>query len=130
LTTESNENSASIGDVWNKEVLGKGSRVTNYDTEKPESLLKLLLQSSCPENGSVIDIFGGSGSTAAASHKLGFKWFTADVDFGTVYNFIVPRFKKILCGCEHGISKEVEFKGGGFFKYYELEQYEDVLAKS
>ena len=27
------------------------------------------------------------------------------------------------------LSKDVNWQGGGFFKYYELEQYEDALAK-
>jgi hypothetical protein len=38
--------------------------------------------------------------------------------------------KKVLNYDKSGISKEVkEYKGGGFFKYYELEQYEDTLRQ-
>lgn len=43
---------------------------------------------------------------------------------------VLPRLKKTLFGDQSGISKEVEWKGGGFFKYYELEQYEDVLQRA
>ncbi|MFO8066520.1 MAG: hypothetical protein R6U11_02960, partial [Bacteroidales bacterium] len=42
----------------------------------------------------------------------------------------IPRMKWVLIGNQIGISKSNNYKGGGFFKYYELEQYEDVLAKS
>lgn len=38
--------------------------------------------------------------------------------------------KKVLFYDKSGISKEVnDYKGGGFFKYYELEQFDDVLKK-
>jgi len=45
---------------------------------------------------------------------------------------IVGRMKEVLAGQGNhepcGISKEVNWQGGGFFKYYELEQYEEALA--
>jgi len=41
----------------------------------------------------------------------------------------LPRTKKVLAYDKSGISKEIkEYQGGGFFKYYELEQYEETLA--
>ena len=46
------------------------------------------------------------------------------------YDVVLPRMKKVLAYDKSGISKEVkEYQGGGFFKYYELEQYEDTLRK-
>ncbi|HOM39110.1 MAG TPA: site-specific DNA-methyltransferase, partial [Spirochaetota bacterium] len=45
------------------------------------------------------------------------------------YTVVLPRMKKVLAYDKSGISKEVkEYQGGGFFKYYELEQYEETLA--
>lgn len=45
------------------------------------------------------------------------------------YSVVLPRMKKVLAYDKSGISKEVkEYQGGGFFKYYELEQYEEALA--
>ncbi|MDV6016581.1 site-specific DNA-methyltransferase, partial [Campylobacter jejuni] len=44
-----------------------------------------------------------------------------------VYKVIIPGMKKVLNGFVCGISKEVEFKGGGAFRYYELESYEESL---
>jgi len=45
------------------------------------------------------------------------------------YTVVLPRMKKVLAGEKSGISKEIDWKGGGFFKYYELEQYEDALRR-
>ena len=45
------------------------------------------------------------------------------------YTVVLPRMKKVLAYDKSGISKEIkEYQGGGFFKYYELEQYEEALA--
>ena len=45
------------------------------------------------------------------------------------YSVVLPRMKKVLAYDKSGISKKLkEYQGGGFFKYYELEQYEETLA--
>jgi adenine-specific DNA-methyltransferase len=64
------------------------------------------------------------------AHKLGRKWI--GVEMGEhFYTVVLPRMKKVLFYDKSGISKEVkEYQGGGFFKYYELEQYEEALAKT
>jgi hypothetical protein len=75
-----------------------------------------------------MDFFLGSGTTTAVAHKLGRKWL--GVEMGEhFYTVVLPRMKKVLAGDKSGISKEVKWQGGGFFKYYELEQYEDTLRK-
>ena len=51
----------------------------NYDTQKPEKLLERIITASCPENGLVLDFFGGSGTTAAVAEKLGRRWVTTDL---------------------------------------------------
>ncbi|MBK8570204.1 MAG: site-specific DNA-methyltransferase [Nitrosomonadales bacterium] len=61
-------------------VRGKGnSEYVDYATQKPEKLLDRIIQASCPENGLVADFFGGSGTTAAVSEKLGRRWITSDL---------------------------------------------------
>jgi len=46
------------------------------------------------------------------------------------YTVVLPRMKKVLAYDKSGISEKIkEYQGGGFFKYYELEQYEDTLRR-
>lgn len=81
----------------------------------------------CVDSSIVLDFFVGSGTTIATAHKLGRKWL--GVEMGEhFYKVIIPRMKKVIGGFVSGISKEVEFKGGGAFRYYELESYEESLA--
>ena len=45
------------------------------------------------------------------------------------YNVDLPRLKNVLFGTKMGITEKAEWKGGGFFKYFELEQYSESLSK-
>jgi adenine-specific DNA-methyltransferase len=84
----------------------------------------------------VMDFFLGSGTTTAVAHKLKRKWI--GIEMGEHFNSVVlPRMKKVLAYDKSGISKEKDVKekynennAGGFFKYYELEQYEEILRKA
>jgi len=104
------------------------SQGQHFPTENSEVLLKRVIESTSNENDLVMDFFLGSGTTTAVAHKLGRKW--VGVEMGEhFYSVILPRMKKVLAYDKSGISKEVkEYQGGGFFKYYELEQYEEALA--
>ncbi|EGK8036639.1 site-specific DNA-methyltransferase [Campylobacter lari] len=95
-------------------------------TQKPEALLQRIIKASSNENSIVFDYHLGSGTTIATAHKLKRKWL--GVEMGEhFYKVIIPRMKKVLNGFVCGISKEAEFKGGGAFRYYELESYEESL---
>jgi adenine specific DNA methylase Mod len=102
----------------------------NFQTENAEILLKRVIESASNEGDLVMDFFLGSGATTAAAHKLGRKWI--GVEMGEhFYDVILPRMKKVLAYDKTGISKEVkEYRGGGFFKYCELKQYEETLANA
>ncbi|WP_279144213.1 site-specific DNA-methyltransferase [Helicobacter pullorum] len=96
-------------------------------TQKPEALLARIIKASSNEDSIIFDYHLGSGTTIATAHKLGRKWL--GVEMGEhFYKVIIPRMKKVIGGFASGISKEVEFKGGGAFRYYELESYEESLA--
>jgi adenine specific DNA methylase Mod/very-short-patch-repair endonuclease len=101
-----------------------------FPTENSEILLKRVIQSTSNENDLVMDFFSGSGTTIAVAHKLKRKWI--GIEMGEhFYTVVLPRMKKVLFYDKSGISKEVkEYQGGGFFKYYELEQYEETLANT
>ena len=101
-----------------------------FSTENSEILLKRVIESTSNKNDIVMDFFLGSGTTTAVSHKLGRRW--VGVEMGEhFFDVVLPRMKRVLAYDKSGISKEVkEYKGGGFFKYYDLEQYEQTLKKA
>ena len=107
-----------------------------FPTENAEILLKRVIEISSNPKDIILDFFLGSGTTTAVAHKLGRKWI--GVEMGDhFYTVVLPRMKKVLFFDKSGISKEKDVKekynqqkAGGFFKYYELEQYEDTLRKT
>jgi adenine-specific DNA-methyltransferase len=69
-----------VDDVWHMDKLNNSSNESvGYSTQKTEELLSRILAASCPENGLVLDCFGGSGTTAAVAEKLGRRWITTDL---------------------------------------------------
>ena len=107
----------------------------DFPTENSEVLLKRIIECSSNEGDLVMDFFIGSGTTTAVAHKLRRKWI--GVEMGEhFYTVVLPRMKKILAYDPSGISKDEDVKetynknsAGGFFKYYEVEQYEDTLRR-
>ena len=104
------------------------SQTQGFPTENSEILLKRVIESTSSERSIVMDFFLGSGTAIAAAHKLKRKWI--GIEMGEhFYTVVLPRMKRVLAGDKVGISKEVNWQGGGFFKYYEFEQYEDALRR-
>lgn len=70
-----------IGSNWTDIVnLSKGQKEQlDYGTQKPSKLLERIIEASCPENGIVMDFFGGSGTTASVAESFGRKWITSDI---------------------------------------------------
>jgi len=109
------------------------ARGWKFPTENSEILLKRVIESTSNEGDLVMDFFLGSGTTVAVAHKLGRKWL--GVEMGEhFYTVVLPRMKRVLFYDKSGISKEKDVReryneqsAGGFFKYYELEQFEDAL---
>jgi len=56
-----------------------GVKRTGYATEKPNALLERVIKATTNASGIVADFFGGSGSTAYNSEKLGRRWITSDL---------------------------------------------------
>ncbi|MEZ5423007.1 MAG: site-specific DNA-methyltransferase [Pyrinomonadaceae bacterium] len=88
--------------------------------KKPEILLETILKHFSNKGDLVIDSFGGSGTTAAVAHKMKRRWIM--VELGEhCYTHIIPRLKKVIDGEDQGgITKAVDWKGGGGFRFYEL----------
>ncbi|MCB9192190.1 MAG: site-specific DNA-methyltransferase [Flavobacteriales bacterium] len=90
-----------------------------FGTPKPERLVERIITLSSNEGDIVLDSFLGSGTTAAVAHKMGRKWIGVELGDHAITH-CVPRLKKVVDGEQGGISKAVEWKGGGGFKFYTL----------
>ena len=95
-----------------------GSEV--FDTPKPEKLVERVLVLGTNPGDIVLDSFLGSGTTAAVAHKMGRRWI--GIELGDHCDtHCLPRLKKVCDGEDQGgISKTVNWKGGGGFRYYHL----------
>lgn len=99
-----------------------------FDTPKPEKLLKRICEIASNQDSRILDFFAGSGTSLATAQKLGRKWL--GIEMGEhFYKVIIPRLKKVIAGFQSGISKECDYQGGGAFRYYELESYEEALKE-
>jgi len=128
-----------VRDVWDndatKPLISGAKESCGFRTQKAEGLIKRIIETTSKENSIVMDFFLGSGTTTAVAHKLCRKWI--GIEMGEhFYTIVLPRMKKVLAYDKSGISREKDVKekynkdnAGGFFKYYELEQYEDALRK-
>jgi adenine-specific DNA-methyltransferase len=106
------------------------NEMEGFETQKPETLLERIIEASSNINSIVLDYHSGSGTTIITAHKLGRKWI--GIEMGEHFETVnIPRMKKTISGVITGISKKLEkdnnLKKGGLFKYYELEQYEQIL---
>ncbi len=91
-----------------------------FGTPKPERLLERIIHIATNQGDLVLDSFGGSGTTGAVAHKMGRRWIM--VELGEhCHTHIVPRLKKVIDGEDQGgISKAVNWQGGGGFRYLRL----------
>lgn len=90
-----------------------------FSTPKPEALLKRIIEISTQENDLVMDFFAGSGTTLAVAMKMK-RRFIGIEQMDYVKSITKERLKKVVEGEQGGISKAVNFVGGGEFVYVEL----------
>ncbi|OYQ45477.1 site-specific DNA-methyltransferase [Flavobacterium aurantiibacter] len=90
-----------------------------FGTPKPERLLERVLMLGSNEGDLVLDSFLGSGTTAAVAHKMGRRYIGVELgEHAKTHCF--PRLKQVVDGEQGGISKAVNWQGGGGFKFYTL----------
>jgi len=111
-----------LSNIWTDisyEGISAEGGVTLKKAKKPEKLLKRIIEMASNEGDIVLDYFLGSGTTCAVAHKLNRKFIGIEqLDYGKNDSFI--RLKKVVDGDKTGISKEVNWQGGGSFVYCEL----------
>ena len=90
-----------------------------FATPKPERLILRILHIATTPGDLVLDSFLGSGTTAAAAHKMGRRYI--GIEMGEhAPTHCVPRLRKVIEGEQGGISEAVNWKGGGGFRFYRL----------
>lgn len=110
-----------------------------FDNPKPEETLNRIIEMSTDEDDILLDFYAGSGTTAAVAQKMGRQWITVEqMDY--VENITIERLKKVIgkkskkkgkmfeeIECDQGgISKSVNWQGGGDFIYCELMKYNEA----
>ena len=100
--------------------LSKEGLVDFPNGKKPEKLLQNIIEMSTEESDIILDFFGGSGSTAATAHKLNRQYISIE-QMDEQLDKIIERLKNVSSGKDDkGISKDVNWSGGGSFVYAEL----------
>ncbi|WP_447400530.1 site-specific DNA-methyltransferase [Vibrio harveyi] len=91
-----------------------------FSTPKPERLLERVIRLSTKPGDLVLDSFAGSGTTGAVAQKMGRRWIMVELG-DHCETHIVPRLRKVIDGEDQGgISKSVNWQGGGGFRYLRL----------
>jgi adenine-specific DNA-methyltransferase len=103
------DSGVAVGDLWDdiQRVANSSKERVGYDTQKPEALLQRILEMTTDPGDIVLDVFAGSGTTAAAAHKMGRRWIAADVSPLSIDTYIVPRLRSVVDGTDRaGISQK------------------------
>mgnify|MGYP001159289944 CR=1 FL=1 len=88
-----------------------------FDTPKPEALLERIIHIATNPGELVVDIFGGSGTTAAVAHKMRRRWVIVERNMQTVLDFLLPRMQLVVDGSDlGGITEATSWAGGGRFE--------------
>ncbi len=141
-----------VGDIWSdiysftQSELRVSESLSFTSSQKPENLLRRIIQCSTKQNEIVMDYFAGIATTAVVAHKLNRKWIAVEMGghFHEVYSDdgieklgAMGRLKNVLHGDRSfkaidkdrrpHLSKDINWNGGGMFKYILLESYDDTL---
>ncbi|MEI6049435.1 MAG: site-specific DNA-methyltransferase [Bacteroidota bacterium] len=112
-----------LGDIWldiGINNLHNEGGIEFRNGKKPEKAIHRIIEMATNPNDWVLDSFLGSGTTAAVAHKMKRKWIGIELgEHATTHS--IPRLQKVITGEDTGgVSKVLEWKGGGGFKFYTL----------
>ena len=120
-----------LSDVWD-DVTQLGTSVqkekTGFTSQKPEKLLKRIIETDTQDGEIVLDYHLGSGTTSVVAHKMRRQYLGIEqLDYGD--NDATARLQNIIKGDQAGISQAVEWQGGGSFVYVHLKNDVNVFIK-
>ncbi|GAA4067393.1 site-specific DNA-methyltransferase [Amphibacillus indicireducens] len=123
------ENAGNLWDDLQYNNINKEGEVSFANGKKPEMLIKRIIELCTEENDLVLDFFMGSATTQAVAHKMNRRYIGIEqMDY--INTVSVPRLQKVIEGEQSGISKDVEWQGGGSFVYVELMEKNRGFLKS
>lgn len=111
-----------VGSLWTdiKVINPMSKERTDFESgQKPEKLIKRIIEMTTDKGDLVLDFFMGSGTTPATAHKLNRQYIGVE-QMNYIESLSVPRLKRVINGEDGGISKDVGWTGGGSFVYAEL----------
>lgn len=109
-------------DGFNLNNLTKEGGIEFPNGKKPEALISRIINMCTLEGDLVLDSFLGSGTTAAVAHKMNRNYIGIEMG-NQVYTHCKIRLDKIIDGTDlGGITKEVNWNGGGGYHFYELSE--------
>lgn len=105
--------------AWMKNLTKEGS-VEFGKGKKPEQLIRQILEMTTSPGDWVLDSFLGSGTTAAVANKMNRRWI--GIELGNhAYTHCKVRLDRVINGEDSGgITKAVNWQGGGGYHFYEL----------
>jgi adenine-specific DNA-methyltransferase len=96
--------------------------------KKPEMLLYRIISMVTESNDIVLDYHLGSGTTCAVAHKMGRQYIGIE-QLNYAENDSVVRLQNVINGDQSGISKSVNWQGGGDFIYFELAKWNETAKE-
>lgn len=131
-------NGKPVGDVWydimSFQQIPTAKERVEFSTQKPEALLRRIIQAATNEGDIVLDFFAGSGTTGIVAHKLRRKYIMCEqIDSQVLIQ--VKRATSVVLGTDPGnLANELNWQGGGSFVYCELaklnQNYVDSIEKA
>lgn len=91
-----------FNDTAKRELQAKFPGVKAFDTPKPERLLERIIHIATNPGDIVLDVFAGSGTTAAVAQKMGRRWVTCELVDDTFNRFTRPRLEKVINNEDQG----------------------------
>ncbi len=99
-----------------------------FSNPKPEGFIKRIIELVTQEKDIVLDYHLGSGTTASTAHKMNRQYIGIEqMDY--IETVAKERLKKVIEGEQGGISKSVNWQGGGSFIYLELKKYNQIFIE-
>lgn len=121
-----------LTDVWDDiasfQTIVNSPEITGFNTQKPERLIKRIIDCSSNKGDLILDFNLGSGTTAAVAHKMERKYIGIEqMDY--INEVTIPRLQRVIEGDTSGVSNGVDWNGGGSFVYCELLENSNELIK-